>query len=123
MLKDCELDEPSAEVASTVIECAAKASKSSDVSSVTTPVPPSIANRPPAESLNEKVMPLFVASASAAEAVTPASAPAAAFSASVLTTPLLSLTAPTSNSSTSLTAIVKLAVVNDKSLDVARTVI
>ena len=86
------------------------------------PVPLAIANRPPAESSNEYEIVLFVASASEAEAVMPTAVPLAEFSANELAVALVSVTDPTSNSSTSVRLIVNTCVEKLPSLDVARTV-
>ena len=64
---------------------------------------------------------LVVASASLAEAVIPTSVPIAAFSATLLAAALVSLIAPTSNSSTSVRLIVKPCVLKLPSAEVART--
>ena len=82
-------------------------SKSRLPASVTTPVVSSIANRPPALSVNEYVTALVVASASEAEAVIPTSAPLSAASESVFAASLLSTGVDTTNSSTSLIVMVK----------------
>ncbi len=115
---------PSALAARTVIVWLAAASRFrlAPAATVTTPLLLAIANRPPASSVRLYVMVLFVASASVAEAVTPTTVPAGEFSATSLAAPLTSVTGPTSNSSTSSTAIVKLAVLLPSVL-AARTVI
>src|SRR4029450_5989617 len=66
-------------------------------------------------------MPLLVASASLASAVTPTTVPLAAFSATLLAAALLSLTAPTSNSSTSVTLMVKFCGGGEPAAAVANT--
>jgi hypothetical protein len=65
---------------------------------------------------------LLLASASEAKAVTPTTVPLAAFSATPFAAALVSLTAPTSNSSTSPTAMLKTWVLKLPSALVARTV-
>ena len=67
-------------------------------------------------------MALVVASASLAAAVTPTTAPTVAFSLTLLLVALVSLTEPTSNSSTSLIAMEKTWSVCEPSLEVALTV-
>ncbi len=67
-------------------------------------------------------MALVVASASLAAAVIPTTVPLAAFSLTALAVASPSVTVPTSNSSTSLTAIVKVCVEKLVSAEVARTV-
>ena len=108
IVKACVLNEPSAEVARTVMLCEAAASRSSSVPSatVTTPVDPLIANRPPALSSSEYVIALVVASASLAAAVIPTTVPLAAFSSTALAAAFVSLRRRTSNSSTSPMVIV-----------------
>ena len=64
----------------------------------------------------------MVASASDALAVIPTNVPLAEFSAMLFAVALVSVTDPTSNSSTSVKLIVKLAVEKLVSLEVARTV-
>ena len=66
-------------------------------------------------------MALVVASASLAEAVMPTSVPTAAFSATLSAAASVSLIAPTSNSSTSVRAIVNAWVLKLPSAEVART--
>ena len=65
---------------------------------------------------------LLVASASLADASMPTTVPTVAFSSTALAVPSVSVTAPTSNSSTSLMAIAKTWSVNELSDEVARTV-
>ena len=75
---------------------------------VTTPVVLSMANRPPSLFCKEYVMVLLVESASLADAVIPTKVPTVAFSFTLLLVALVSVTEPTSNSSTSLIAIEKI---------------
>ena len=65
---------------------------------------------------------LVVASASLPAAVIPTTVPTVAFSSTLLLVALVSVTDPTLNSSTSLTAMEKTWSVCDPSLEVARTV-
>ena len=67
-------------------------------------------------------MVLLVPSASEADAVMPTAVPLAEFSASELAEALVSVTDPTSNSSTSVRLMVKICVEKLPSLEVARTV-
>ena len=97
--------EPSALVARTVMLCDALASRSSSkpFATVTTPVAPLIANRPPASSNSEYVTPFVVASSSVENPVMPTAVPLAALSSTAFAVASLSVGAETSNSSTSLT--------------------
>ena len=103
------LVDPSALVARTVMLCIAAASRSRRVPSatVTTPDPLSIAKRPPALSVREYVTAFVVASLSLAEAVMPTIVPIAEFSSTAFAVPSASTDAVTSNSSRSLSAMLK----------------
>ena len=89
MVNACVTDEPSVDVARTMIAWLAAVSKSSAPATVTTPVLASMANRPPA-SLSREYVTASVASGSSASAVTPTAVPITAFSATAFGAPFAS---------------------------------
>jgi hypothetical protein len=122
MEKVWSVNEPSAEVARTVMEREApSASRSMAAATVTTPVVLSMANRPPSlfcKRIGDGVVGSVDVAGGCGDTYT---VPTAAFSLTLLLVALVSVTAPTSNSSTSLMAMEKFDRW-DPSLEVARTV-